>query len=144
MEHNIITAIINLVNNPVLKVKSIYSEKNRANSTGEALEEYIKDLFAGTFAIDDENQRNLKISEVFSYLGNNSNPPDIQYIFKRDFSAKFNFMAIISEEKYLTFSNRERIESLSEEKTEASGRSKRLGELLLSETEKLLISESWV
>ena len=77
MEYNIITAIINLINHPILKVKSVYSGKNRANSTGEALEEYIKDLFADTFATDDENKRNLKIAEVFSYLGNNSNPPDI-------------------------------------------------------------------
>ena len=35
-------------------------------------------------------------------------------------------------------------ESFPSEKLEASGRSIRLGEVLLSATEKLLISESWV
>ena len=43
---------------------------------GDALEEYIKDIFAGTYAITDEQKRLEKISETFSYLGNNSNSPD--------------------------------------------------------------------
>lgn len=73
---NIIDAIINLVKNPVLSLKDVYTNKNRANNVGDALEEYVKDLFAGTFDIDNENLRLEKISNVFSYLGNNSNPPD--------------------------------------------------------------------
>ena len=43
---------------------------------GDALEEYIKDIFAGTYTITDEQKRLKIISESFSYLGNNSNPPD--------------------------------------------------------------------
>ncbi len=74
---NIIDAIINIVNNPVLELKKVYSNKNRANNMGDALEEYVKDLFAGTFNYTDENERIQRMSEVFSYLGNNSNPPDI-------------------------------------------------------------------
>lgn len=74
---NIINAIINIVNNPVFELKKVYSDKNRANSMGDALEEYVKDLFAGTFNYTNENERIQKMSEVFSYLGNNSNPPDI-------------------------------------------------------------------
>lgn len=73
---NIIDAIINLVNQPVLELRDTYVRSNRANSAGDALEEYIKDLFAGTLYFDDENKRLEKISEVFSYLGNDSNPPD--------------------------------------------------------------------
>lgn len=73
---NIIDAIINLVKNPALSLKDVYTNKNRANNVGDALEEYVKDLFAGTFDIDNENLRLEKISNVFSYLGNNSNPPD--------------------------------------------------------------------
>ena len=73
---NIINAIINLVNNPVLEIKEVYTNKNRINSSGDALEEYIKDLFAGTFNTTIEADRLSKISEVFSYIGNNSNPPD--------------------------------------------------------------------
>ena len=52
---NIIDAIVNLVNY--------------------GLEEYVKDLFAGTFNIKGP-QRLETISNTFSYLGNNSNPPD--------------------------------------------------------------------
>lgn len=43
---------------------------------GAALEEYIKDIFAGTVNETDNNIRNKKLSEVFSYLGNQNNPPD--------------------------------------------------------------------
>lgn len=73
---NIINAIINLVNHPVTTVHAHYVGKNRANSMGDALEEYIKDLFCNTFDETDEAKRIEKISEEFSYLGNNSNPPD--------------------------------------------------------------------
>ena len=72
---NIINAIYNLVNNPVADVVSYYSSRNRANAAGDALEEYVKDLFANTFEMQ-ETERLEKINEVFSYLGNNSNPPD--------------------------------------------------------------------
>ena len=72
---NIINAIINLVNNPVINLIKYSNNKNRANSMGESLEEYIKSLFANTFNCN-EIERMEKISEVFSYLGNNSNPPD--------------------------------------------------------------------
>ncbi len=72
---NIINAIINLVNNPVTQLVNYYGARNRANNMGDALEEYIKDLFANTFDLN-EIERNRRLSEVFSYLGNNNNPPD--------------------------------------------------------------------
>lgn len=74
--NNIISAIINLVNAPKIKLKHYAISHNRANNMGEAFEEYIKDLFAGCTDIDDTNERNNKLSEVFSYLGNQNNPPD--------------------------------------------------------------------
>lgn len=76
METNIIRAIINLINNPVLEVKALYESRNRANSVGQALEEYIKDIFAGTVNELDASIRNNVISQKFSYLGNQNNPPD--------------------------------------------------------------------
>lgn len=76
MNNNILKAVINLVQTPSFELKEYYSNHNRANGMGDALEEYIKDIFAGTYAIDNEQERLEKISEVFSYLGNNSNPPD--------------------------------------------------------------------
>lgn len=72
---NIINAIINLVNNPVIKVTATYKSKNRANSVGDALEEYVKDLFAGTFEAS-KKERIEKWSQVFSYLGGSNSPPD--------------------------------------------------------------------
>ena len=73
---NIIDAIINIVKNPILELKEYSISHNRANSMGEALEEYIKDVFSGTLFEKDENKRMEIISEVFSYLGNTNNPPD--------------------------------------------------------------------
>ena len=72
---NIIDAIINLVENKIFDMKDINNQHNRANSIGDSLEEYVKDLFAGTFNLN-EVERQEKISKTFSYLGNNSNPPD--------------------------------------------------------------------
>lgn len=72
---NIINAIINFVNNPVIQLVDYYEVRNRANNMGSALEEYIKDLFANSFNLSDI-ERNRRLSEVFSYLGNNNNPPD--------------------------------------------------------------------
>lgn len=39
------------------------------------MEEYIKDLFANSFDLSGV-ERNRRLNEVFSYLGNNSNVPD--------------------------------------------------------------------
>lgn len=72
---NIIDAIVTLVNNPVTKITEYYNGSNRANNAGDALEEYTKDLFSNTFALN-EKERLEQISLIFSYLGNNSNPPD--------------------------------------------------------------------
>ena len=73
---NLINAVINVINNPILEIKTHYSNKNRANNAGDALEEFIKDLFADSFDSAPED-RNKRWSEIFSYLGNNNNPPDI-------------------------------------------------------------------
>ena len=72
---NIINAIYNLVNNPMVEIVSHYSGRNRANNAGDALEEYVKDLFANSYNFS-ETEKLEKWNEVFSYLGNNSNPPD--------------------------------------------------------------------
>lgn len=77
MEYNILTAIAHLVSTPVVNLKTFATRANRANSMGEALEEFVKDLFAGTLGETDEAQRLAKLNAVFSYLGNQNNPPDI-------------------------------------------------------------------
>lgn len=73
---NIIKAIIHLVNNPIIEIDEYYKKNNRANSMGESLEQYIKDLFADTIDEKNETQRLVKIDKCFSYLGNSNNPPD--------------------------------------------------------------------
>ncbi len=73
---NLLKAIKSIVDNPIIKVKDFYSGRNRANSVGEALENYVKDIFANSFELP-EVERLEKFNEVFSYLGNQNNPPDI-------------------------------------------------------------------
>ncbi|HQG38165.1 MAG TPA: NgoPII family restriction endonuclease [Chitinophagales bacterium] len=73
---NLLQAIKLIVENPIIKVKDYYTGRNRANSVGEALENYVKDIFANSFELSDVD-RLQKFNEVFSYLGNQNNPPDI-------------------------------------------------------------------
>ena len=73
---NILIAIKNLVEHPVVALTAHYSGRNRVNGIGNALEVYIKDLFANTLAYDEESKL-YKYEEIFSYLGNQNNPPDI-------------------------------------------------------------------
>lgn len=74
---NILDAIYNIVNFQNFEIKNLYSGENRANNMGEALENYIKDSFAGTFSIDNEQERMQIFSQTFSWLGSQNNPPDI-------------------------------------------------------------------
>jgi len=74
---NIIQAFINIVNNYKQDIGNITNGNNRANNMGEGLEKYIKDMFANTHNIEDENIRLEKLSEVYSYQGNKNNPPDL-------------------------------------------------------------------
>lgn len=74
--NNIITAICNLVENPKIKLIRKGDSTNRANSMGDALEEYIKDVFAGTVDYEEGQARAVALSSTFSYLGNKTNPPD--------------------------------------------------------------------
>lgn len=73
---NIINAICNLVQNPQYKLKQYSLNRNRANSMGISLEEYIKDLFAGVPNDTTDEMRDAFIQNAFSYTGNQNNPPD--------------------------------------------------------------------
>lgn len=75
---NLLVAIKNIATNPVTNLKQHYNRSsNRANSEGEALENYIKDAFAGTVSTANEIERNEVFARQFSYLGNQNNPPDM-------------------------------------------------------------------
>lgn len=72
---NIIDAIMTLIDNPLTDIANTYKNKNRANASGDALEEYVKDLFADTLNCSDK-ERLDKYEDTFSYTGNSNNPPD--------------------------------------------------------------------
>ncbi len=74
---NIIQAFINIVNSPIVELLDYYGGKNRVNSVGKALEIYIQDAFAGTINEIDELKRLERLEKVFSYQGNQNNPPDL-------------------------------------------------------------------
>jgi len=74
---NILRAIINIAENPIVELKAQYTGRNTINNIGEALEAYIQDAFAGTITEENTKIRDEKITNTFSYLGNQNNPPDI-------------------------------------------------------------------
>ncbi len=74
---NILTAIKTIINFPISELVSYYQSKNRINQMGEALECFIKDIFADTVTESDQQKKLLRYSEVFSYSGNANNPPDL-------------------------------------------------------------------
>ena len=77
MSNNILRAILNIVgfeNNDLKSYASTYL--NRINAVGEQLEFYIKDAIASSFKLS-QSQKQINYSKVFSYLGNQNNPPDI-------------------------------------------------------------------
>ena len=74
---NILEAICNIVKERNFEIRDMYSGRNRANGMGDALENYIKDAFAGTFGIIEEIDKMKIFTQKFSWLGSQNNPPDI-------------------------------------------------------------------
>ena len=74
---NILEAIVNIANNPVVAIRNHYTGRNRANNVGEALEMFVKDAFANTIQEQDVQIKNTRYNQVFSWLGNQNHPPDI-------------------------------------------------------------------
>ena len=74
---NILKAFINTINSYQSNVSTLTNGNNRANNMGAGLEEFIKDIFAGT--INETNEQNIltKFSQTYSYSGNKNNPPDL-------------------------------------------------------------------
>lgn len=85
---NILTAIKSIINNLISDLVSYYKSKNRINQIGDALEYFIKDIFADTVSASDFNKKMVKYSEVFSYSGNNNNPPN--FMLKNGDAIQFN------------------------------------------------------
>ena len=74
--NNILRAILNIVsfgNNDLNGYSTTYL--NRVNAVGEQLEFYIKDAIAGSFELS-QAKKEAEYSKVFSWSGNQNNPPD--------------------------------------------------------------------
>ncbi len=74
---NLLIALSNIIKNPVTNLFSYSAWSNRANNMGDALEEYIKDIFCNVVHEENIETRKKSYSENFSYLWNKNNPPDI-------------------------------------------------------------------
>lgn len=73
---NLIDAIFTLVKKSTNDLSNVRSGSNRINDTGYALEDYTKNLFSDCFNLTYAEQVK-RWSETFSYIGNDSNPPDM-------------------------------------------------------------------
>jgi hypothetical protein len=76
MESNLLRAILNISsfrNNDLKSYSSTYLI--RINAVGEQLEYYVKDALASSFEFP-HNKKKERYSEVFSWSGNQNNPPD--------------------------------------------------------------------
>ena len=77
MNTNLLVALKNIVDKPVINLVSHYSSSNRMNNMGEALELYVKDIFCNSLEVETLAQKNEIFSKYFSYIGNQNNPPDL-------------------------------------------------------------------
>lgn len=76
---NIIDAICTIISRPNHRLINYTSSgriTNRMNAAGKPLEEYVYNAFADTYDVTDPVERMRRLSSVFSYIGNDSNPPD--------------------------------------------------------------------
>ena len=68
---------MSIVNNYQSNISTLTNGNNRANNMGDGLEEFIKNIFAGTINETNEQNRLTRFSQIYSYSGNKNNPPDL-------------------------------------------------------------------
>lgn len=76
MKANVLKAIINLNKIRKNEISDMYLSKISINNIGVGLEYYIKDLFCGTYDIENVSEKDKEYSKYLSYLGNQNHPPD--------------------------------------------------------------------
>ncbi len=74
---NLLEAIYTIATNQIPDIVEYYRSKNTINAAGDALELFVKDIFANTITETDEAKKAEVYEQVFSYFGNANNPPDI-------------------------------------------------------------------
>ena len=72
---NILDAIVRINALENLEIGEFYRGRNRINNMGDALEKFIKDAFADSFRMTEE-ERIVAYSQTFSFLGTQNHPPD--------------------------------------------------------------------
>ena len=75
---NILEAINNIISHKNFHIKDIYLGKNRVNNMGDALENFVKDAFADTFANYNENDRLETVNQKFSWTGSQNDPAKLE------------------------------------------------------------------
>lgn len=74
---NILEAIVNIANLPNLEVNELTFGNNRATNVGDGLEVFIKDAFSNTLVSIDKVDKINKYSQIYSYEGSQTRPPDL-------------------------------------------------------------------
>lgn len=73
---NTLQAIYRVAKRRNQKLLKVYKSNTRANAMGDALEEYVKDAYAGSDPEMKKQDAAILHSKCFSYIGNQNNPPD--------------------------------------------------------------------
>ena len=76
MGSNILQAIVNIAARDQFLLSHEASGQNRINRVGESLEVFIQQAFANIFETQSKLEFAQRTQGIFSYVGNNSNPPD--------------------------------------------------------------------
>lgn len=74
---DILKAINNISKLENWNIEEVVLSSNRAVSMGEGLESFVKNAFADTFKTENQNEKNILFSEIFSYEGSKRTPPDL-------------------------------------------------------------------
>ncbi|NBU48038.1 MAG: NgoPII family restriction endonuclease, partial [Flavobacteriales bacterium] len=77
---NILEAIVNIANLPILEVNELTFGNNRATNVGDGLEVFVKDAFSDNLTTVDNAEKIVKYSQVFSYEGSQTRPPDLMIL----------------------------------------------------------------
>lgn len=74
---NILEAIVNIANLPILEVDELTFGNNRITNVGNGLEVFVKNAFSNNFTTLDEKEKIENYSKAFSYEGSQTRPPDL-------------------------------------------------------------------
>ncbi len=77
---NILEAIVNIANLPNLEVDELSFGSNRVTNVGDGLEVFVKNAFSDNLTTVDSAEKIKKYSQVFSYEGSQTRPPDLMLL----------------------------------------------------------------